>query len=208
MDESSFLRRIHENRGDTQVRSEYREWLEKQGNPRVLYMELMARRTDAEESLTQIDAKLADLVPKVGPHWITALFPKPGKNPFVGGYTLYDGREVQIESIQQSFTYSGLFEGLPTDKMNCRIIDRLLQEERHRGGEPYLVPPQVQPIKYQRDEPYPFGNPERLPHITCVSRLYSRQPARDAAKDYSGLCVICFRMNSRFPSKQPSSRAF
>jgi len=115
---------------------------------------------------------------------------------------LSGGRDVQITSIRQWFTYGGLLEGLPTDKMNRQMIDRLLKEERERGwwaGEPYLVPPPVRTIQLPDDRSYPFGTPEAFPPITCVARLISVTPARDPKKDTSELTVIWFQDEYAFP---------
>jgi hypothetical protein len=112
---------------------------------------------------------------------------------------VHNGREVSVDSIRQWFTYGGLLEGLPTDRMNREMIERLLRDERGTGrGDPYLVPPPVRPISYQRDRPYPFGNPETLPSVTCVARL-SSSPARDQTTDVSVLTVIWFQDDFAFP---------
>ncbi len=206
MDESTFLRRIHDYPGDQIARSEYHEWLIQQGSVRATYMELMTQRTEAENTLATIDEQLEQLTREVGPYWISALYPKPGKNSFINGYTLNDGREIQLKFLQQFFTYSGLIEGVPTDKMNDKMLKSLVNDERARGwwvGDPYLIPPKIEPIELPRKEPYPFGSPERLPCVTCISRWGSRDPARDSSMDCSELSIIWFQDHFALPIAEP-----
>jgi len=52
-------------------------------------------------------------------------------------------------------------------------------------------------VKYHR--PYPFGEPAALPHVACIARFQSYQPARDTTKDFSVLSVIWFQADFAFP---------
>ncbi|MFP2932888.1 hypothetical protein ACLESO_48625 [Pyxidicoccus sp. 3LG] len=116
--------------------------------------------------------------------------------------TLLTGRDVSIRSLDQSRTYEGLLEGLPTRQMNQRILQRLVEEARSKvhGVEPYLVPPREKPIDYSRDgRPYPFGDPAMLPSVVCIARLHSRKPARNRDCDYSALAVVWLQEEFAFP---------
>jgi hypothetical protein len=125
-------------------------------------LELMKRRGEIARWLSEIDQQLEPLINQVGQPWISELFSKPGKNAFENGYTLNDGRRVKIERLEQYFTYAGLLEGAPTDRMNERIMREAVEEERKRSysEQPYLVPPVISPIEWDREHPYPFGRPE------------------------------------------------
>jgi uncharacterized protein (TIGR02996 family) len=190
-DDDGFLRALQENPNDEGTRLVYADWLEERGDLRSEYLRL-------DHQLSQVLTRLDELRRQIDPTWLTAVRKVPRA---VGVVQFHGQREVQIESIRQWFTYSGLLEGLPTDRMNREMTDRLLQEERDKGawlGEPYLVPPVARPIDY-RDLPYPFGNPEALPSVTCVARLGSSSPARDKNKDCSALTVIWFQDTFAFP---------
>ncbi len=116
--------------------------------------------------------------------------------------TLLSGREIRLMELQQSWTYEGLLEGLPTDRMNKRHLDGLLSERR---GKPYpqgpvhLIVPTERPIEYSADRPYPFGTPAELPHVTCIGRFESRAVAREESCYYSGLVVIWFQDEFAYP---------
>src|SRR5262249_5856432 len=136
---------------------------------------------------------------KLEPGWLAAVQRPP--TGAIGSIKLHGGREIRIISIRQWFTYVGLLDGLPTDRINQEMIERLLREEGERrgwAGEPYLVPPAVRPIKFSDNRPYPFGNPEEFPHVTCVAEFTS-SPARDTTKHGSALTVIWFQDSYAFP---------
>jgi uncharacterized protein (TIGR02996 family) len=187
-DDHAFLRAIADAPYDDAPRLVYADWLDERGDPRGEYLRL-------DYQLAQARGRLEQLQTQLDPAWLTAVR-RRGRS--VGVVRVGDGRDASVDSIHQWFTYGGLLEGLPTDQMNRRTIDGLLREERGRGGEPYLVQAPVRPIPQRDDRPYPFGNPEALPAVTCVARL-SSSPARDQTMDASELTVIWFQEDFAFP---------
>src|SRR3954471_3113148 len=186
-DDHAFLRAIAQAPHDDAPRLVYADWLDECGDPRGEYLRL-------DYQLSQARGRLEPLQTPLAPAWLTAVR-RRGRSV---GVRVRNGRDVSVDSIRQWYTYGGLLEGLPTDRMNRRLIDGLLREERERGGEPYLVPPPVRPLPQWADRPYPFGIPEALPAVACVARL-SSSPARDQTMDGSGLTVIWFQEDFAFP---------
>jgi hypothetical protein len=121
-----------------------------------------------------------------------------------GEIVLTNGREIGLISLEQSFTYHGLIEGAPTERMNQEIIDVAVQEARNKqhSRNPYLIPPTQTPITFPGSTQYPFGKPMRLPGILCVARFNSRNPVHDHIDPilyYSQLSVIWFQEDFAFP---------
>jgi hypothetical protein len=121
-----------------------------------------------------------------------------------GEIVLTSGREIGLISLNQSFTYHGLLEGAPTERMNQEIIDHAVLESRSRqhSRNPYLIPPPQTPITFPGSTHYPFGKPMRLPGILCVARFNSRNPVHDHSDPilyYSQLSVIWFQDDFAFP---------
>jgi len=186
-----FLQAIADSRRDNAPRLVYADWLDERGDPRGEYLRL-------DYQLSQVLCRLDELRGQIEPAWLTAVRRTPRG---VGEIRLHDGRIADVSSIRQELTYGGLLEGLPTDRLNQRIIEGLLRGERGTGTsaeEPYLVPPTARPIKLHDDRPYPFGTPEALPAVTCVAHLTS-SPARDTMRDGSALTVIWFQDDYAFP---------
>jgi len=111
--------------------------------------------------------------------------------------TLASGRTIALVALDQSVTYEGLLEGIPTVEMNARRVAWLVKGG-HAGSSlaPYLVPPKERLIEHQG---YPFGTPAALPRVTCVARFQSRDVARDARCDYSELRIIWFQESFALP---------
>ena len=188
-DDQAFLRAIADAPYDRAPRLVYADWLDERGDPRGEYLRL-------DDQLSQARGRLEQLQTQLDPAWLTAVR-RRGRS--VGVIRVHNDRDVSVDSIRQWSTYGGLLEGLPTDRMNRERIERLLRDERAAGSrEPYLVPPPVRPIRHRDDRPYPFGNPEALPSVTCVARL-SSSPVRDQLMDASELTVIWFQENFAFP---------
>jgi uncharacterized protein (TIGR02996 family) len=192
-DEAGLIQAIRDRPGDDGSRLVYADWLEERGDIRAEYLRL-------ECQLSQIALRLAEIQAGLEPAWLADVRRPP--TGAVGSVRLHTGRDVRVESMQQWFTYGGLLEGLPTDRLNREMIERLLSDERERdpwAGEPYLVPPVVRPIDWREERPYPFGTPEELPRVTCVARVRSHRPAREMNKDGSALTVIWFQDEFAFP---------
>ena len=87
------------------------------------------------------------------------------------------GRGIRATELEQWTVYAGLVEGLPTDRMNRRIVDAAEREAASRWGSPVvLVPPIETPIDWQGERPYPFGVPTELPAIGVRARFWSSGP--------------------------------
>lgn len=73
--------------------------------------------------------------------------------------TVEGNREVTITRIGQWHTYDGLLEGIPTTRMNSRILAQVMDEARKFCGfnEVYLIEPRQRSIEYIGE--YPFGKP-------------------------------------------------
>jgi uncharacterized protein (TIGR02996 family) len=191
-DESGFLHALGQDPHDDETRLVYADWLEERGDARAEFLRL-------DHQLGQLLGGLDELRGQIDPAWL-ARVRRPGADS--SRIELHTGRQVQIKSIRQWFTYAGLEVGLPNERFNRELVERVLREERGRGswaGEPYLVPPTVRPIKWDAEYPYPFGTPEEFPGVTCVACLESLSPARDASMDLSALTVIWFQDAYAFP---------
>jgi len=117
----------------------------------------------------------------------------------VGQFVLRSGRTVYLRSLKQWEFYEGLLEGLPTVEMNRKALARIIAENQQPYGEPHLIQPKEESVEYIEGKVYPFGTPAAFPGVTCVGRFNSLSPARDKAKDYSGLVVIWFQHDFAFP---------
>lgn len=102
--------------------------------------------------------------------------------------TLDDDSKVSMIALNQSRTYEGLLEGLPTTEMNVRTIARaIVSAQKIWGDAPQLIPPKVTPISVSRK--YPFGDPASIPGILCLSRWESGFESRGDL-DGSAMCTI------------------
>src|SRR4051812_32851275 len=108
-------------------------------------------------------------------------------------------RQVNIESITQWFTYSGLLEGLPTKKMNERILAdvRLEAAKFCYINEIHVIEPEQRRIQYEGK--YPFGEPYELPPVICVASVKYFGACRDHSKDYAVLGLVWFQREFAFP---------
>jgi uncharacterized protein (TIGR02996 family) len=122
-DEAGFLEAIREDPNDDGARLVYADWLDEQGDSRGEYLRL-------EHQLAQTAQRLAQLQSQLEPAWLAAVRRPPAGADAV--IRLQSGREVQIASLRQWFTYRGLLEGVPHDRMNREMIERLMREERDR----------------------------------------------------------------------------
>lgn len=81
-------------------------------------------------------------------------------------FTIGPEKAARLVALDQGLTYGGLMEGVPTDKMNARIIEAL----RKKHPDAHLLEPTQTPIEY--DRPYPFGAPARMPANYCVATFH------------------------------------
>jgi len=113
---------------------------------------------------------------------------------------IIDGnRKVKIKSIKQTLTYAGLLEGLPTTRMNGRILAYVMEDAKNfcHLDAVYLIKPEQKPIKYKGI--YPFGEPAQLPSVICIVELRCHADCKDITKDFSGLGLIWFQNDFIFP---------
>ena len=122
---------------------------------------------------------------------------------------LHSKRSIRLLALQQSRTYAGLLEGLPTTKLNQSLLADLPAQHRNYGRPAHVIKPVEELIPYsdQSGEPYPFGTPARLPFILCVAQFESFQPARDMDAHASGLAVVWFQHHFAFPIDEDMVKA-
>ncbi|PTX63570.1 hypothetical protein C8N46_101171 [Kordia periserrulae] len=110
--------------------------------------------------------------------------------------------EVRIDHIDQWFTYSGLLEGLPTNRLNTMILERTKEEakERFHSDAVYLIEPTQTPIEYEGR--YVFGKPMQLPSITCVCSVASSEVFRNKEMHGSHLIIIWLQEDYAFPIEE------
>ena len=114
--------------------------------------------------------------------------------------TLDSGIEIELYELIQKLTYEGLIEGLPTKKMNASIVKHSV--DRHSSGnmKTYLIEPVETPIEIKRD--YPFGEPARLPSITCVARFESDYSRKEPFLYRTTAKVIWFQSDFALPIEE------
>lgn len=114
---------------------------------------------------------------------------------------LNSGRSVRLDALQQSLTYGGLIEGIPSARVNDLKVETTLQNT----GENALL---IRPVRrnYLRtpgdmDDVKAFGGAaaEWLPIVTCVACFSHTRPARDLSKDCSVLKVVWFQNEFAMP---------
>jgi len=109
------------------------------------------------------------------------------------------GRDLFLVALNQSRTYEGLLEGLPTKEKNAGIIKRAAKtaQELWRGA-PYLITPTETAITLDHD--YPFGTPASIPAVVCFARFRSFSAIRaDDGNDHSELTIVWFQSNFALP---------
>jgi len=109
---------------------------------------------------------------------------------------------VYIKRIMQTQTYDGLLEGLPTTRMNSRILSEVMEETKRFCGltEVHLVEPVQTEIPYEGK--YPFGSPAALPGIICIVQLHCYDTFKDKKMNYSALGLAWFQQHFAFPIEQ------
>ena len=110
------------------------------------------------------------------------------------------GRRAQLLELRQTLTEGGRLEGLPTRQGNKKRLDWLVQEASGENSwlPVALIPPVETPIPYEAE--YPFGDPARLPAVTCVARLVSKPTPRGTPHvDESLLAVVWLQESFAMP---------
>jgi len=100
---------------------------------------------------------------------------------------------VKVTSLHQWFTYEGLIEGLPHDKMNQRLLKNIPEKATSLTHieNYYLIEPKQTPIDIGIK--YRLGKPMSLPGITCVIGLKYHGTSNPDVGGISELTLICFQ---------------
>jgi hypothetical protein len=105
---------------------------------------------------------------------------------------LQSGRRVTLQALQQSMTYGGWMEGVPSAEWNDRMVEAAV---RQAGTKALLIPPVRR--DYLRTPGDMEGHtslrgrvPEWLPMVTCFGRFQDTRPVRDPSKHLSVLVVV------------------
>jgi hypothetical protein len=111
---------------------------------------------------------------------------------------MQDDRKINLTSLYQGAIYTGLLEGLPTRRMNERIIHSYQEKARELFPKSpvFLIEPSQTPIEYHRD--YPFGDPASLPPIACVARFKSSAFDNNVLC-YTELAIVWFQSEFALP---------
>jgi len=98
-----------------------------------------------------------------------------------------------VISLYQWYTYEGLIEGVPHDKMNQRILKRIQEKAINLTHieNYYLIEPTQTPIDIGGK--YSFGEPMSLPGIICVIGLKYHGTSNPDVGGISELTLICFQ---------------
>jgi len=105
----------------------------------------------------------------------------------------FKDKTVKVISLFQWYTYEGLIEGLPHDRLNQRILENIKVQaiQLTHIENCYLVEPKQTPIEY--GEKYPFGLPMSLPSMICVTGLKYHGTSNPEVGGISELTLICFQ---------------
>lgn len=110
---------------------------------------------------------------------------------------------LNLIALYQERTYAGLLEGLPTDRMNKRILEGLPDKiKKHFDSYTpfYVIPPEETPIPYKGK--YAFGTPVSLPYVMCMAELSYHRPVNQTNKDGSVLNIVWFQNTFVFPIEE------
>lgn len=111
--------------------------------------------------------------------------------------TLDSGIEIILCEFEQSLTYEGLIEGLPTQEMNTKHIRNVIKWHSTSSQNPHLIEPVESIIDI--GERYPFGTPAKIPRVTCVARFQSRYTKQEPILYRSTAKVIWFQEEFALP---------
>jgi len=105
-----------------------------------------------------------------------------------GELTLASGRTIWLEELRQWDVYADLLEGLPSNRLNARIVDSAIES----APSPSVL---VRPT--ERPEPK-FPGAGWLPRICSVGTFESKI-ARDVSCHASKLTIVWFQDDFGFP---------
>lgn len=111
-----------------------------------------------------------------------------------------NAKRVVVKGLYQVGTYDGLLEGVPTEKMNRRILAGVIERAKQlfHVQEVYLIEAKQTPIDIGR--PLWFGSkPAALPKMLCIAELWHHEPAKSRVMDFSSLSVVWFQQDFALP---------
>jgi hypothetical protein len=120
--------------------------------------------------------------------------------------SLESGRKVYADEIHISATYAGLLEGVPDDKLNWRILDRLPEQMGliFRSAAVYVLPPEIE----RRTEPHPIMGGSRqvaiMPPVQLAMRFISSEPF--TPDGHASQLVVVWHQHTVTPLIADSSR--
>ncbi|NJD09088.1 MAG: hypothetical protein FIB01_01155 [Gemmatimonadetes bacterium] len=107
---------------------------------------------------------------------------------------LAEGRRIQMQSLEQHFTYAGVLCGRFSAADHDRRIEKFLQQARARLewlGDVCPLPPVRTPLPFKPGSSAPVA--ERLPAVVCVAEFLGGEPVRDAGEMYSSAAFLWFQ---------------
>jgi hypothetical protein len=115
--------------------------------------------------------------------------------------TLGTGRTLTLHALAQELTYEGLLEGVPTTKFNESLMNGVVKRQRTTGPSisVHLVAPVETPIDMGHSYMSSFGEPARLPSVTCIGRFRSEPIAKEGSGWYSELTIVWFQSEFAMP---------
>lgn len=118
---------------------------------------------------------------------------------------LSSGIAIRLHALFQHYTYGGLMDGLPSRRLNQRLVDAALKTARERlwlDSKPVVIPPVETSMGLPKsDWVYPADEfePRSIPGVTCMATFESSTPARDEEADMSTLNIVWFQEELALP---------
>lgn len=102
-----------------------------------------------------------------------------------------------IQGLYQWPTYSGMLEGIPSEEMNKRIIDGVIEvaKELTHWDQVYLIDPKI--VIRENHESHSLEEFVKLPRIACVAKLLG--PEIDKQCMFSSLTLVWFQDEYAMP---------
>lgn len=128
-------------------------------------------------------------------------------NLFTCTIKLATGRSLKLYRLDQTMTYAGMIEGLPSEQLNDDLIEWSLKSAQKASPNhpPYLIKPVKRSFirtpgdcDHARER---FSGPaEFLPNVRCIGAFSSQGAARDKTKPMSLLTVVWFQDEYGLPT--------
>ncbi|WP_436777335.1 hypothetical protein [Yinghuangia sp. YIM S09857] len=122
--------------------------------------------------------------------------------------TLASRRGIELAELRMSSTYGGMLEGVPTKRVNERLVAARLRIAGNTFSHwpVHLIPPVSTPrgTMTVRDEPI-----EELPRVACLGAFtsYEIDPAHNTGWYFSALVVVWFQDTPTPPSDESAPEA-